>query len=131
MKRPKRGEPGAELLSQSQFVGHSGLMNLNNYMGKADTFPELGPLNPLPPLSFEDPRERELSTLAETLEREVATNKMLEQKCEEYLSQLQRSADIIESSREKHEQEVDHVLEKLEDCERRIAEERDRRREAE
>jgi hypothetical protein len=131
MKRAKRSAPGEELLTQSQFVGQNGLLNMSSFMGKHDTFPELGPLNPLPPLSFEDPRERELSTLAETLEREVATNKMLEQKCEEYLSQLQRSADIIESSREKHEQEVDHILERLEDSDRRLHEERERRREAE
>lgn len=134
MKKPKRSDPGAELFTQSQFVGQQGFMNMNNMgnmMRQADTFPELGPLNPLPPLSFEDPRDRELSTLAETLEREVATNKMLEQKCEEYLSQLQRSADIIESSREKHEAELDRLLERLDDADRRLHEERERRREAE
>lgn len=134
MKKPKRADPGSELFTQSQFVGQQGFMNMNNMghmMRQADTFPELGPLNPLPPLSFEDPRERELSTLAETLEREVATNKMLEQKCEEYLSQLQRSADIIESSREKHESEIDRLLERLDDSDRRLQEERERRREAE
>lgn len=49
---------------------------------------------------------RALEKKVQTLDNEISMlrgdNELLENKCEEYLSQLQRSADIIESSKNKH-----------------------------
>lgn len=68
-----------------------------------------------------------MSVLAETVERERATIGVLETKCEEYLSQLQRSADIIELGREREDRERQRLEDKIEDLERRLEEERARR----
>lgn len=71
--------------------------------------------------------ERRLGVLAETVDRERATISILEAKCEEYLSQLQRSADIIEIGREREDRDRNRYEEKIDDLERRLEEERLRR----
>lgn len=78
-----------------------------------------------------DELQTQLTLLTDSLDRELSTNKLLEQKCEEYLSQLQRSADIIESSREKHALQIDLLNEKLDEAESVIRNERDKRADAE
>merc|ERR1711935_1024448 len=69
------------------------------------------------PLPSEDTEEAELEIAAlkrkvdmlnRELDREISNSKLFEKKCEEYLNQLQRSADIIESLRAKHELEVEN-----------------------
>jgi hypothetical protein len=49
--------------------------------------------------------KRKVDMLNRELDRELSNSKLFEKKCEEYLNQLQRSADIIESLRAKHELE--------------------------
>lgn len=78
-----------------------------------------------------DEVQTQLTLLTESLDREMATNKLLETKCEEYLSQLQRSADIIESSREKHSLQIELLNDKLDETEGVIRAERDKRADVE
>ena len=75
--------------------------------------------------------ERRLSVMAETIERERATIQVLESKCDEYLTQLQRSADIIEMSREREDRDRQRYAEKEDDMEERLEDERARRQAAE
>jgi chromosome segregation ATPase len=93
----------------------------------------LNPSHALGPLANQtmDELQTQLTLLTESLDRELSTNKLLEQKCEEYLSQLQRSADIIESSREKHALQIDLLNEKLDEAEAVIRNERAKRADAE
>ena len=57
--------------------------------------------------------KRKTDIFNQELDREVNNSKILEKKCEEYLSQLQRSADIIESLRAKHNLEIDNYENRL------------------
>lgn len=75
--------------------------------------------------------ERRISAMAETIERERATIQVLESKCDEYLTQLQRSADIIEMSREREDRERHRHADKAEDLADRLEAERSRRQAAE
>jgi chromosome segregation ATPase len=52
--------------------------------------------------------KRKVDMLNRELDREISNSKLFEKKCEEYLNQLQRSADIIESLRAKHELESEN-----------------------
>ena len=143
-----------ELFSESQYVGLRDGMNSNKF--KKDTYPEIAPMNlggsshmmpfgMMPGVQHQDfgmpagmgmhlpvdELQNQLTLLTDSLDREMATNKLLEQKCEEYLSQLQRSADIIESSRDRHEADVEQWQERLEELENRLSDERNRRRDIE
>ena len=51
--------------------------------------------------------------LQKELDRESSNSKRQGKKCEKYLSQLQRSADIIESQRSKHSLEIDNYENRL------------------
>lgn len=57
--------------------------------------------------------ERNVSALEQKVDSLVWDNKLLESKCEEYLSQLQRSADIIESTKEKHKIQIEAYEDKI------------------
>ena len=63
-------------------------------------------------IELEELREK-VKMLEEELENEVGNNKLLEEKCEEYLGQLQRSADIIESTKGKQSLQVAEYEEKV------------------
>lgn len=68
--------------------------------------------------------ERNVGSLEQKVESLVWDNKLLENKCEEYLSQLQRSADIIEGAKERHTIQIEAYedkiieLQELLDCEK-------------
>lgn len=72
---------------------------------------------------IEDLQEK-LRILNEDYELEVKNSKMLEEKCEEYLNQLQRSADIIESTKEKQRSQIEAYEEKIQALEDIILEEK-------
>ena len=75
----------------------------------------------MPPLAgIDNPFEmfqEQIEQLNEALERETKNSKALAQKCEEYLGQIQRSADILENSKEKHDLQLSHIGERLDDVE--------------
>ena len=118
-----------ELFSQSQFVGmQSELADQHMaFMHRPDTYPELSPLIGDGYSGLHSDCERRMGVLAETVERERATIGILEAKCEEYLSQLQRSADIIEMARDREDRDRNKFEEKLDDLEKRLENERHRR----
>jgi hypothetical protein len=68
-----------------------------------------------------DELSAQVAYLTDSLNHEIATNKLLEQKCEEYLAQLQRSADIIENTRQKHDLQTENLMDKLENAESQLA----------
>ena len=73
--------------------------------------------------------EKKIQNLTEDLEIEVGNNKVLEQKCEEYLGQLQRSADIIESTKGKQKIQIDNYDDKIQTMEDILVEEKARNEE--
>lgn len=113
-------------------MGNSyGLMNQNYGMVPNLTYfdPEQG--NGNDPSQIHELNEH-VRYLSEGIEKELENNKVisnnqiLEQKCEEYLSQLQRSADIIENTKEKNAMQLEHMNERLEDLENSLKAEQDR-----
>ena len=64
------------------------------------------------------------SKLNSELDQEFENNRVLEQKCEEYLNQLQRSADIIENAKERQKMEFERMEDRLVDLEDALAAER-------
>ena len=122
------GSGTRELYSQSHFLG----MRSDMEPPALDSFPELAPVPGLETFGgIHSECERRLAAMAETVERERGTVGMLEAKCEEYLGQLQRSADIIELGREREDRDRRRLEDKIEDLERKIDDERARREAAE
>lgn len=68
----------------------------------------------------------QIELMSEELQREFDNNKLLEQKCEEYLSQLQKSAQIIENTREKHATVVEALELRASEVEKAFQESHDR-----
>ena len=122
-----------ELYSQSHFVDMQHAFGPMAF-SQPDTYPELSPLPGMAGMDgggLQGDCERRVAALADTVERERATIGVLEHKCEEYLSQLQRSADIIELGRDREDRERMRFEDKIEDLERRLDVERGRRQTAE
>lgn len=55
----------------------------------------------------------QVEMMSDELQRETQNNKVLEGKCEEYLGQLQRSAEIIEEMRASHENNIAGLEDKV------------------
>lgn len=91
----------------------------------------LDPMFGVPQGNIHQDCDRRLAMMAESIEREKATIQVLESKCEEYLSQLQRSADIIEMSREREDRDRQRFIDREEELESKLEEERNRRQDAE
>lgn len=94
---------------------------------KADTFPEIFPLGFFQQQDHDQKQNQSMEGLKEQikimneeLQREfennkvTASNKILEEKCEEYLTQLQRSAAIIESTRSNNQTLVEALETRIE-----------------
>ena len=117
-KSSKQKDKTGELSSYKQYV------DISDYT-KQDTYPVrfnnqmIQSLAPQPQYSDNSITIEELKHqivyLTDTLNHETSTNKILENKCEEYLLQLQRSADIIESAKNKHDAYVDQTNSILEE----------------
>lgn len=116
-----------ELYSQSRFLG----VQADDGGFAGDTYPELGPMLGMADLGVHAECERRVAVLADAVERERATIALLEAKCEEYLAQLQRSADIIEAGRDREDRERARLADRADELEQRLAAERDRRLAAE
>lgn len=52
---------------------------------------------------------KQIDVMSDELQREFDSSRLLEQKCEEYLSQLQRSAEIIEANKDAYQREMEAV----------------------
>ena len=69
--------------------------------------------------------KKKLKKAQEDYEIECKNSKVLEGKCEEYLSQLQRSADIIENSKLKQQSHIQELEDRLMEMEEIIEQERE------
>lgn len=121
---------------QAPLMNLQPLPNLNNtgMMGINQVIPQLVPQNLIQRnqrndeegLEIVEELQEKMKILNEDYELEVKNNKMLEDKCEEYLNQLQRSADIIESSKEKNKAQLEVLDERIQTMEEIALEEKKR-----
>lgn len=88
--------------SQQLAPGMMPMMAHNQQMYPLQEFSDLSKSAKRKPKNDLKSIERNVAALEQKVDSLVWDNKLLENKCEEYLSQLQRSADIIESTKEKH-----------------------------
>jgi len=69
---------------------------------------------------------KKYNVLQDDFEQECKNTKLLEQKCEEYLSQLQRSADIIENTKNRHALQFEALEDKFADSQNALESEKER-----
>lgn len=97
------------------------MMSNPSSLHQFDMMPQSSSIGRLPEFgqfsASSDEMSAQIAYLTDSLNHEIATNKLLEQKCEEYLAQLQRSADIIENTRQKHDIQMENIMDKLENTE--------------
>jgi len=103
-----------------EFIGQLQSMNGS---AQFDRIPGLGEMPEYPHL---DDLKDQIEQVNEALERETENGKLLTKKCEEYLNQIQRSADILQNVKEKHDIQVATLNDRLDEVESMLKQEQER-----